>query len=62
MITRLLLSLRKAGMSKKREWSILDQTMHTSMRFNEDRGDVVTRGEIHMDTFVNTHEGTQTHA
>ena len=62
MITRLLLSLRKAGVSEKREWSIVDQTMHTTMRFNEGRDDVVRSDEIHMDTFVTAHEGTQTQA
>jgi len=59
MITRLLLSLKKAAASKKEHgWSFGEPTMHTTMRFAGRRGDV-TRDEIHLDIFVSTQEGTE---
>ena len=61
MITRLLLSLKKATASQEKGWSLGEPTTHTSMRFAEGRG-VATRDEISLDTFANTHEGTQSQA
>ena len=59
MITRLLLSLKKAGTSREDGWSLEDPTTHTTMRFADLRGDVATRYEIPLDTFVSTQERTQ---
>ena len=59
MVTRLLLSLKKAATSPRHERSIGELTMHTTIRFAEHRGGAITRDEIHMDTFVSTHEETQ---
>ena len=61
MITRLLLSLKKAAASKKEHgWSLGEPTTHTSMRFAGRRGGTnVTRDEIHLDTFLSTQEGTE---
>ena len=60
MITRLLLSLKKAAASKKEHgWSLGEPTTHMTMRFAERRGGNVTRDEIHLDTFLSTHEGTE---
>ena len=59
MITRLLLSLKKAAASRKEHgWSFGEPTTHTTMRFAGRRGDA-TRDEIHLDTFLSTHEGTE---
>ena len=58
MITRLLLSLRKANASQKHGWSFGEPTTHSTMRFAGHRGDVSTRDEIHLDTFASTHERT----
>jgi len=59
MITRLLLSLKKAAASKKEHgWSLGEPTTHTTMRFAGRRGDI-TGDEIHLDTFLSTQEGTE---
>jgi len=59
MITRLLLSLKKAAASKEEHgWSFGEPTTHTTMRFAGRRGDA-TRDEIHLDTFVSAQEGTE---
>ena len=64
MITRLLLSLKKANSSQERAaWSLGELTTHTTMRFAERRGGVTTRDEmVPLDTFVDTREGTQSQA
>ena len=62
MITRLLLSLRKANASQEPGWSLGGLTTHTTIRFAERLGDVVTRGETCTDAFASTHEGTQSQA
>jgi hypothetical protein len=59
MVTRLMLSLKKAATSQKHGWSLGEPTTHTNMRFAERRGDVSTGDEIHLDTFSSTQEGTQ---
>ena len=59
MITRLLLSLKKAIASQDHGWSLGEPTMRTTMRFAERRGGVITRDEIRLDTFATTHEETQ---
>jgi len=56
MITRLLLSLKKAGASREHGLSLGEPTTHTAMRFAERRGGAAT---VHLDTFASTHEGTQ---
>ena len=58
MITRLLLSLKKANASQEYGWNLGEPTVHTTMRFAERRGDV-SRDEMHLDTFASTHEETQ---
>jgi len=62
MITRLLLSLKKANASHEYAWNFGEPTAHTAMRFAERRGGISTRDEIRMDTFVSEHEGTQSRA
>ena len=59
MITRLLLSLKKANASQAYGWSLGEPTVYTTMRFAEHRGGVGTRDEIRLDTFASTHEGTR---
>ena len=58
MITRLLLSLKKASASQEYGWNLGEPTVHTTMRFAERRG-VATRDEICLDTLASTHEGAQ---
>ena len=58
MITRLLLSLKKAVASQEHGWSLGVPTTHTTMRFAGRRGGISTGDEIRLDTFVSTHEGT----
>jgi len=59
MITRLLLSLKKAGASQEHGWSFGEPTTHITMKFAERRGGDVTRDEIHLDIFASTHEGNR---
>jgi len=61
MITRLLLSLKKACASQENGWSLGEPTMPTAMKFAERRGGDVTRDEIHLDIFVGTYEGNRSH-
>ena len=56
MITRLLLSLKKAGRASQEGWSLGEPTTHPGVRFAERRGDMTTRDEIDLVTFVSTHE------
>ena len=58
MITRLLLSLKKADASREYDWSLEEITTHTTMGFAGHRG-VATRDEILLDTFASAHEGTR---
>jgi hypothetical protein len=59
MITRLMLSLKKAATSQEHGWSFGEPAAHTTLRFAERQGGVSTRDEIHLDTFASTHEGPQ---
>ena len=60
MITRLLLSLRKAGAPKEHGWSLGEPTMHTAMKFGERRGPgAATRDEMLLEIFSSTQERTQ---
>jgi len=59
MVTRLLLSLKKAGASREHGWSLGEPTTHTTMKFADHRGGVATRDEIPLDTFASRQEGTQ---
>jgi len=64
MITRLLLSLKKASASQDYVWGLGEPTTHTNLRFAERRGGAITRDEIHLDTFTSTYEletRTQSH-
>ena len=59
MVTRLLLSLKKAGASREHGWSLGEPTTHATMKFADHRGGVSTRDEILLYTFASTHEGAQ---
>jgi len=61
MITRLLLSLKKADAPNEHEWSLGDPTTHTTIKFADRRlgGGVTSRDEIHLVTFSSTQEGTE---
>ena len=59
MITRLMLSLKKASASQQYGWSLGEPSAHTTMRFAEHRGGISARDEIRLDTFASTHEGIQ---
>ena len=61
MITRLLLSLRKADAPDEHEWSLGDPTTHTTIKFADRRlgGGVASRDEIHLDIFSSTQEGAE---
>ena len=59
MITRLLLSLKKANASEEHGWSFGEPTTHTTMKFAERRSGATTRDEVSLDTFAGTQEGTQ---
>jgi len=59
MITRLLLSLRKANASQEHGWNLGESTTRTTLRFVERRGGGATVDAIYLDTFSSTHEGAQ---
>jgi len=59
MVTRLLLSLKKAGASREDGCSLGEPTTHTTMKFAERRGGDITRNEIHLDIFASMQERTQ---
>jgi len=61
MITRLLLSLRKAGASREDGWSLGEPITYTTISFAEPRDGAATRDEVPLDTFTSTQEGTQNH-
>jgi len=61
MITRLLLSLKKAGAPREDGWSFGEPTTHTTVRFAERRGSAATRDEISLDTFASTQERSQSY-
>ena len=56
MITRLLLSLRKANALQERGWSLGEST---TIRFVERRSGGAMVDAIYLDTFSSTHEGAQ---
>ena len=58
MITRLLLSLKKANASQE-AWNLGEPSAHTTMRFAERQDGATTRNEMRLDTFASTHEGTK---
>jgi len=60
MITRLLLSLKKAGSSKEDEWSFGGPTTDTTIRFADCRleGGLTIRDETSLDTFSGARERT----
>ena len=61
MITRLLLSLKKADASDEHGLSLRDPTTHTTIKFADRRfgGSVTSRDEIHLVTFSSTQDGTE---
>ena len=58
MITRLMLSLKKAASSQEHGWSFGEPNTHATIRFAERRSDISTRDEICLDTLASTREGT----
>ena len=56
MVTRLLLSLKKAGASQEHGWSFGEPTTHTTMKFADRRNGVATKDEISLDTLASTQE------
>ena len=62
MITRLLLSLKKAAASQEDAWRFGEPSEHTTMRFAEFRGGISTKDEIRLDIFVSTRESTRSQA
>jgi len=61
MITRLLLSLKKAGAPREHGWSLGEPTTHTAIKFAERRVRVTTGDEISLDTFASTYERTRSY-
>jgi len=59
MITRLMLSLKKADASKVQAWGLEEPTIHTTMRFTEHRGGAITGDEMRLDTLASTSDGIQ---
>ena len=59
MVTRLLLSLKKAVATQERGWKLGEPTTHTTMRFAEHRGGASAGDEIHLDTLASAPEETQ---
>jgi hypothetical protein len=59
MITRLLLSLKKATASKEDGWNLGEPTTHTYVGSAGRRGGIIARDEMRLETFSNSHEGTQ---
>ena len=61
MVTRLLLSLKKAGASEGKRWTLRDLTTHTTIKFADRRlgGGVASRDEIYLVTFSSTQEGAE---
>ena len=57
MITRLMLSLRKANDSQV-AWNLGERTTYTTIGFAEHRGGFFTGDEIRLETFASTHEET----
>ena len=59
MITRLMLSLKKATTSREYVWSFGEPTVITTVRFPDRRSLMTTRDEIPLDTLGSGDEGTQ---
>ncbi|KAF9644210.1 hypothetical protein BDM02DRAFT_3190815 [Thelephora ganbajun] len=60
MITRLMLSLKKATVTREYAWSLGEPTLNTVMGFAERRGPANVKDEIPLDTYAGKHEeGTQ---
>jgi hypothetical protein len=59
MITRLMLSLKKAATSHEHGWSFGEPTTRVTLRFVDHRGGVAASDEINLDTFESTRVGSQ---
>lgn len=59
MITRLMLSLKKAATLQDNGWSLGESTTHSTTRFAQLQSGVATRDEIRLDTFASTYEEIQ---
>ena len=55
MITRLLLSLRKANVPREYAWSLGEPITQSTIGFAEPQGRFSVRDEIPLDTFASTH-------
>ena len=62
MITRLMLSLKKATNSREYVWSFGEPTVYTTVRFPDRRSLMTMRDEIPLDTFGSGDEGAQNQA
>ena len=60
MITRLMLSLKKAAVSQSDPWTLGQLTV--PMSFSDRQDGVAAREEIDLDTFSSTCEGLKDHA
>ena len=52
MITRLLLSLKKANAPQEHEWDLGGTAAHANVRLGERRGGIVTKNEMCLETFA----------
>jgi len=60
MITRLLLSLKKANASQEQAWGLRELSTHTTMEFAESRcGTTTGSHEMCLEIFASTREETQ---
>lgn len=59
MISRLMISLKKAATSTERGWNFGEPATHATMKFAERRSVLTKSDDMRLDTFTSTHEGTQ---
>jgi len=62
MVTRLLLSLKKATAPNENAWSLGEPTAHTYAGYAERRGGLVMRDEMRLETLASSDEGAQARA
>ena len=62
MVTRLMLSLKKAARPEEYGWTLGEPITHGTMIFAERQDGAPTRDEIPLGTFESTLEGTQSQA
>ena len=62
MITRLMLSLKKANTSQDNGWSLGEPTTKTTLRFAERQGIATMGDNVRLDTLASSDEGAQSQA